>query len=282
MLGHSVWWYDDNTLLFWLQGEDLWSIDLDTGETARESELQARYPGADVLTKDSGFEQVPTIPGYGTFDVEVLIGRDRGQGYDPNRRGIARVVDAAGQRLLEFELDPDWPEEWQFSGGWGAWAGENEVVLPLPAADPGLVNLFVIDLHDREAEFIATAATGFTTGPNFYPAGSLPIAANERFVVWQDLLCGDPSGELTVTPSVKAFDRETGSLWDLGRPGIPSMFTSDGLLALSTGFGPSVLLDLESRRYVTSALPGMYNRWSKQGRHAVGGGYAGGHGGYCS
>jgi hypothetical protein len=72
------------------------------------------------------------------------------------------------------------------------------LVLATPVRD-GTSNIFIVDLARREAEFVATA---YVTAP-----GTLPLSANDRYVLWTDNFCVNVEPRRTVL-----YDRESGEL----------------------------------------------------------------------
>ena len=97
--------------------------------------------------------------------------------------------------------------------------------------------------------------------------------------------CGMTNGEIATHLGISL----DGAKWHVSEiisrlsvDSLPAFFTEDGLLGLSSStWGADRLLDLETFEFASAPLPGIYNRWGEDTRVAVGGGYAGGHGGIC-
>jgi hypothetical protein len=129
-------------------------------------------------------------------------------------------------------------------------------------------NLFVVDLHEFEARFVATAEVGF----------QLPLAADENYIAWSHQYCDYPEEDRR---TVRVYGRATGEVTELQtRLGVVEVDGS--LLGLSySGFGVDAWLDLDTMGWVRVMPEGsIHASWSPDRRYASLGGF-GGHGGLC-
>lgn len=147
---------------------------------------------------------------------------------------------------------------------------DDELLIGI-GSGPGFVNLFVVDLVELTADFVASALRS--------PQG-LPADLGERHIVWMDNLCG-PAG---VPESTKIYSRETGEITVVDDFLWPRL-TPNGLLAPGLSF-TFELIDPHTLEYVVVLPPdagaGTETRWSPDYRYASSDGLVLGRGGPCA
>jgi len=166
--------------------------------------------------------------------------------------------------------------------------GEDELLVLIDAG-AGAGNIFIIDLGAVEATFVATTLTE----PFRY--STIPLAANEDYVVWTPNACdfdyyqavaaGAPAvferrdGSAPEVGRTMVFDRATGTTTELADSSLwVAAITPDGRL-VDGGFGGDALIDPVTLRWDV-VLPGIDIVWSPDYRYASQGELLG-HGGVC-
>jgi hypothetical protein len=168
--------------------------------------------------------------------------------------------------------------------------GDSELLV-LVDAGVGLGNLFIVAINTREATFVATTLTE----PFIY--STVPLAANESYVVWTPNFCNisyyadadvaaslqleqREGGEFTRGPTM-VYDRTTGTITALSDATLwIAGLTPDGRM-IDGGFGGEALIDPASLSWDVVLPDGSTDvSWSPDYRYASRGEQPG-HGGQC-
>lgn len=227
------------------RGNERSFVDLETGElrpvTGDPPGWPPPFPGGEYWEAEATDEHIPL----GNYAVSV---------------SHYRLMEADGSPTsLEFRATTIRP------------AGGTDFVLAAPPHVNGeerTTNLFLVDIEERIAEFIATSQLLL----------QIPMAANERYVAWNELYCNYESDQ---TRSILVYDRGTGAVTELDSR-LTVVDLRDHYLGLSRGgFGVDAWLNLETMEW-GQALRGdtIHVQWSPDRRYASVGQF-GGHGGLC-
>ncbi len=132
---------------------------------------------------------------------------------------------------------------------------DKSTLIALVSAGPDQANIFLIDIHSRQAEFISTTATE--------PNVDFPLAANGAFVVWTPNYCGAAPGATHI------YDRETGQLTELSDSRLwVSAFAPGGRL-VDGPFGGEALVDVAALAWESVLQPSDGETiWSPDYRYA--------------
>lgn len=271
----------DNQLFAWVANftsqdkpPELWAMNLETdekwmvssdlfiGRFVDERTIRARpertndWVDIDVFTgtrtpRPAGnpFEPIPNRSGKHELAQDT---------YDRRTEDWWSVIDhETGQRVLAFQAMR------------AVVVDENTVAMVTPWTGTS-ANLFLLDVPTRDASFLATVALTET----YY----VPLAANERHVVWTEGFC---RSSRDIRGKTRIYDRDETSIVELDVSLGFEGFTPDGRLRVGGGFGALSLLNLDPLRYDVVLPEGAGDiTWSPDYRYASSG-TALGHGGVC-
>ncbi len=227
------------------RGGSRFVVDIHTGE---------EWPGAALVLPPAAFWDDLILEQY-----EEVVGQIEWQGLwvAISRHGL--IEPGAARPLLQFDATRV------------GYAGSGEFVLATPAIEEHrrwTSNLYIVDIDSRAGRYVATTEVQL----------QLPLAANERYVAWNERYC---NLESDIPRSVRLYDRESDELIEI--PTELAVEEIDGsLLGLSrSGFGVDAWLDLETMQWLEVMPEGsIHASWSPDRRYASLGTF-GGHGGLC-